>query len=72
MAGGHTTPEGGRKGIDGDVLALTPGGQWEVVAELPNPLSSPVAAIIRGKLYVAGGSRPKSGVQAAMWMRDAP
>ena len=72
MAGGHTTPEGGRKSIDGDVIAYTPGGQWEVVAKLPMPLSSPAAAIIGGKLYVAGGSPNGGSVQAKMWVRDAP
>jgi N-acetylneuraminic acid mutarotase len=72
MAGGHTTPEGGHKAIDGDVLALSPGGQWEVVAKLPKPLSSPAAAIIGGKLYVAGGRPNEGGVIADMWVRDAP
>ena len=72
MVGGHTTPTGGRKQIDPDILALTPGGQWEVVAKLPMPLSSPAAAIISGKLYVAGGSPDGGSVQAKMWVRDAP
>ncbi len=72
MVGGHTTPEGGKKSIDTDILALAPGGQWEVVAELPMPLSSPAAAIIGGKLYVAGGASKGNKVQADMWVRDAP
>ena len=72
MVGGHTTPKGGRKQIDPDILALAPGGQWEVVAKLPMPLSSPAAAIIDGKLYVAGGSRDGGSVQADMWVRSAP
>ena len=72
MAGGHTTPEGGRKSIDPDVIAYSPGGQWEVVAELPMALSSPAAAIIGGKRYVAGGSVNGGSVQAKMWVRDAP
>ena len=72
MVGGHTTPEGGRKRIAPDILALTPGGQWELVGKLPMPLSSPAAAIIGGKLYVAGGSRDGRSVAAMMWVRNAP
>lgn len=72
MVGGHTTPEGGRKQIDPDILALTPGGEWELVGKLPMPLSSPAAAIIAGKLYVAGGSPNGYSVQADMWVRNAP
>lgn len=70
MVGGHTTPDGGRKQIDADILALTPGAEWEVVAKLPMPLSSPSAAIIGGKLYVAGGSPNGSSVQGKMWVRN--
>ncbi len=65
------TPDGGRKQIDADILALTPGDTWQVVGKLPTPLSSPAAAIIDGKLYVAGGSLNGSSVQGKMWMRDA-
>ena len=72
MVGGHTTPEGGSKSIDPDILALTPGGTWELVGRLPVPLSSPVAAIIGGRLYVAGGSLNGSSVEARMWVTDAP
>jgi N-acetylneuraminic acid mutarotase len=72
MVGGHTTPKGGSKQIDPDILALTPGGEWQVVGRLPMPLSSPAAAIIGGKLYVAGGSPNGSSVRAAMWVSDAP
>jgi len=36
------------------------------------PLSSPAAAIIDGKLYVAGGSLDGSSVEARMWVTDAP
>lgn len=72
IVGGHTTPEGGRKQIDPGILALAPGGQWELVGKLPMALSSPAAAIIRGKLYVAGGSRDGRSVQADMWVRNAP
>ncbi|MBC8354572.1 MAG: hypothetical protein H8E66_21460 [Planctomycetes bacterium] len=72
MVGGHTTPDGGRKQIDADVLRLTPGDKWKVVDKLPMPLSSPAAAIIGGKLYVAGGSPNGGSVQGKMWVRDAP
>ena len=76
MVGGHTTPEGGMKSVDPDILALSPGGQWEVVAKLPTPLSSPAASIINGKLYVAGGAHQNSTgeyiVQADMWVQEAP
>jgi len=72
MVGGHTTPEGGRKSIDPDILRLVPGGEWEVVAKLPMSLSSPAAAIIGGKLYVGGGSPNGRSVQADMWRCDAP
>ena len=72
VVGGHATPEGGKKRIDADILALVPGGQWKLVGKLPMPLSSPAAAIIGGKLYVAGGSPNGGSVQARMWVRSAP
>ncbi len=72
VIGGHATPEGGRKRIDADILALAPGGQWKVVGKLPMPLSSPAAAIIGGKLFVAGGSPNGRSVQASMWVCSAP
>ena len=72
MVGGHTTPEGGTKSMDPDILALTPGGVWELVGRLPVPLSSPAAAIVGGKLYVAGGSLNGGSVAARMWVTDAP
>ena len=71
MVGGHTTKPGGTKQVDPDILALSPGGQWESVGTLPMPLSSPAAAIINGRLYVAGGSPGGSVVQADMWVRTA-
>ena len=70
MVGGHTTPEGGTKSIDPDILALAPGGSWELVGKLPKPLSSPAAAIIEGKLYVCGGFDGR--VLSTMWVTDAP
>jgi N-acetylneuraminic acid mutarotase len=72
VVGGHTTPSGGRKRIDPDILALQPGGDWEKIGELPLPLSSPTAAVIAGKLYVAGGSPDGRSVQAKMWVGEVP
>ncbi len=72
MVGGHTTPAGGRKSIDPDILVLRPGGDWELLGKLPMPLSSPAAAIVGGKLFVAGGSKDGSSVQAKMWVSDLP
>ena len=72
MAGGHTTAPGESKQVDPDILALSPGGEWEVVGTLPMPLSSPAAAIIDGRFYVAGGSPGRSAVQADMWVGRLP
>ena len=72
MVGGHTTPAGGTKSIDPDILVLEPGGEWELLGKLPMPLSSPAAAIIGGKLYAAGGSATGRGAQAKMWLADLP
>ncbi|MEE2777377.1 MAG: kelch repeat-containing protein [Acidobacteriota bacterium] len=72
MVGGHTTAAGESKKIDPGILTLAPGGEWRHVATLPMPLSSPAAAILGGKLYVAGGSPTGSSVQADMWVIDAP
>lgn len=72
MVGGHTTPTGGTKSVDPDILVLRPGDGWELLAKLPMPLSSPAAAIIDGKLYVAGGSKDGRSVQGRMWVADLP
>jgi N-acetylneuraminic acid mutarotase len=72
VVGGHTTSSGGRKRIDPDILALQPGGDWEKIGELPLPLSSPTAAVIAAKLYVAGGSPDGRSVQAKMWVGEVP
>mgnify|MGYP003315573952 FL=1 len=58
--------------MDPDILSLVPGGTWENVGTLPMPLSSPAAAIIEGKVYVAGGSPGRSAVQADMWVSGVP
>jgi N-acetylneuraminic acid mutarotase len=72
MLGGHTTPAGGTKSQDPDILKLTTGGQWQKIGELPMPLSSPAAAIIGDKLFVAGGASGGSTVRARMWWHPAP
>ncbi len=72
LVGGHTTPEGGRKSIDPDILTLAPGGEWELMGKLPVALSSPAARIINGKFYVAGGSLNGGSVQPKMWVAEAP
>lgn len=71
MVGGHTTPEGGKKSIDPDILMLAPGCEWELIGKLPIPLSSPAARIIGDKFYVAGGSLDGGSVQPKMWVTDA-
>lgn len=55
MVGGHSTPEGGKKGFCPNVVTLREGEEWEVTCHLPKPVSSPAAAIINDRLYVAGG-----------------
>ena len=55
MIGGHSTPEGGKKGFCGDVVTLREGEEWEVTCHLPKPISSPAAKVINDQLYVAGG-----------------
>ena len=55
MVGGHSTPVGGKKGFSADVVSLTEGSEWELACQLPKPVSSPAAAIIDDRLYVAGG-----------------
>ena len=72
MIGGHTTPTGGTKSQDPDILRLTRGSPWQKVGELPGPLSSPAAAIIGNQLYVAGGAAGGSTVQSGMWVSTAP
>ena len=70
--GSGTTPAGGTKSQDPDILSLASDGQWQKVGELPGPLSSPAAAIIGDRLYVAGGAAGGSVVQSGMWVSPAP
>jgi N-acetylneuraminic acid mutarotase len=55
MLAGHTTPTGGKKGFCANILRLREGGVWELIGQTPKPVSSPAAAIIGERLYVAGG-----------------
>ena len=65
---GHTTADGESKKIEGDILALKPGGKWKVVGKLPIPLSSPVARVIGDKFYVAGGCFKWPEITNQMWV----
>ena len=72
MLGGHTTPAGGTKSHDADILRLVESGQWQKIGELPAPVSSAAAAIIGDQMFVAGGAHPGSTVIGTMWVRPAP
>ncbi len=71
MMGGMTR-DGKRRRIDADIVALSTAGDWQVLGRLPRPLSSPAAAIIGGRLFVAGGSANGRDPQPGMWVRDMP
>ncbi len=70
VVGGMTRDE--RRRIDPQIIAGIPGGEWQIVGELPRPLSSPAAAIIGDKLFVAGGSLNGADPQPGMWVRSVP
>ena len=78
MVGGHTTPEGGKKGFCGNVLSLAEGGEWDVSFTLPKPISSPAAAIIDERMYVIGGwdgrmAEDKRWLSSPeVWVTDVP
>ncbi|HAK51466.1 MAG TPA: hypothetical protein DCM54_06125 [Gammaproteobacteria bacterium] len=78
MVAGHTTPEGGKKSFCGNIVTLTEGGEWEVTATLPRPMSSPASAILDGRLYVIGGwdgrmDEDKKWLSSPeVWVADAP
>lgn len=71
---GHFTREGDHKRIDPDILRLdlTGGDQWELVGQLPVPLSSPASRIIGDEFFLAGGSLNGGSVQPKMWLTGAP
>ncbi|MAG93894.1 MAG: hypothetical protein CMJ48_09115, partial [Planctomycetaceae bacterium] len=71
MLGGMTRAEAKRR-IDDQIVTLSSNGKWTVRGKLPKPLSSPAAAIIEGRLFVAGGSLNGADPQPGMWVRDAP
>lgn len=70
IVGGMTRDK--KRRIDSHITAGTPGGAWEIVGELPRPLSSPAAAIIGDRLFVAGGSLNGADPQPGMWVRSVP
>ncbi|MCP4785199.1 MAG: hypothetical protein GY878_16735 [Fuerstiella sp.] len=70
VVGGMTRDE--RRRIDPHITAGIPGGEWQIVGELPRPLSSPVAAVIGDKLFVAGGSLNGADPQPGMWVSSVP
>ena len=55
MMGGMTR-DGSRRRIDNSIWSMSRDGKWRVRGTLPRRLSSPVAAIIGAKLYVAGNA----------------
>ena len=55
-----------------DVIWALEDGEWSEIGRLPKPLSSPSAAIIGGKLILAGGSLNGRDPQPGMWVRWAP
>jgi N-acetylneuraminic acid mutarotase len=70
ITGGMTRDD--RRRIDSHIIAGIPGGVWQIVGELPRPLSSPAAAIIGDRLFVAGGSLNGADPQPGMWVRSIP
>lgn len=75
MLGGHTTADGESKKFDGDMLRLKPGAkEWEVVGELPMPLSSPAACIIGDTMYLGGGcaSMNPLSIEKRFYKRSIP
>ncbi|MEK6238393.1 MAG: PQQ-binding-like beta-propeller repeat protein [Planctomycetales bacterium] len=72
MMGGMTRQgPGKRRRIDNEMISFSSGGKWKTLGQLPRPLSSPAAAIIGDKLFVAGGSLDGANPQPGMWVRDA-
>ena len=72
MMGGMTRGRSGRQ-VEASIWVLSSDdGEWSVLGELPQPLSSPAAAIIGGRLVVAGGSPDGKDPQPGVWVRDAP
>ena len=68
---GGMTRDGKRRWIDKQIVARSSSGTWQVLGELPRPLSSPAAAIIGDRLFVAGGSLDGANPQPGMWVRTA-
>jgi len=66
---GGMTRVGKRRQIDDEISVLSADGKWSIAGKLPRRLSSPVAAILDGKLYLAGGSLNGAHPQPRMWVR---
>ncbi len=71
ILGGMTRLERRRR-IDAAIWGRTKNGEWRRLGALPRPLSSPIAGILDGRLYVAGGSLNGADPQPGMWVRDLP
>ena len=70
VVGGMTRDD--RRRINSHIIVGVPGGEWQIVGDLPRPLSSPAAAIIGDRLFVAGGSLNGADPQPGMWSRSVP
>ena len=66
---GGMTRKNGRRRIDDEIWTFTPSEGWRVAGPLPAALSSPVAAVIGGRLYLGGGSPNGAHPQPKMWVR---
>ena len=68
--GGFINTDQGQWKNTADVLLLnTKNGRWEKVAQMPAPLSETVAAVINGKIHLAGGRSPK-GNENSQWQHS--
>ena len=62
--GGFINSESGQWFNTGDILMLSQSAaQWRHVATLPIPLSETVAAVIDGKIHLAGGRTPRIAIK---------
>jgi len=64
--------EAGSVVFENKITVLTSRGRWKHAGELPQSLSTAVAGIIDGKLYLAGGSPNGAPPQPRMCVRIAP
>ena len=64
--------EGKKRTIDSTIWSRAENGEWKALGDLPKPLSSPAAAIIGTKLFLAGGSPDGANPQPGVWVRSVP